>query len=307
MTCETVKQQLPLLLYGELTFEAENEVEQHLEACAGCHDDLRRLQAMHSALDEAELAVPPSLLAGCRRDLHAAVAAAPARPAGFWAKVRPLFPGAGHPGLRMVLRPAGALALVASGFFVARFWQAPPASVSPDPTPGGLIATRVKQIEPDPTGTVRIVIEETRQRQISGQRDEQQIRNLLLAAAQDPLDAGLRVESVDLLKEECDAKEVRDALLQSLLSDTNVGVRMKALEGLKPFASEASVRRALLQALVRDENPRIRTQAIDLLVPSRQRDLVGALQELMLRENDEHIRSRTQRLLRDLNASVETF
>ena len=34
MICEAVVKQLPLLLYGELTFDEEEAVHQHLEACA---------------------------------------------------------------------------------------------------------------------------------------------------------------------------------------------------------------------------------------------------------------------------------
>lgn len=308
MTCETVQQQLSLYLYGEMALEAEEQVEQHLDECAGCRDELRKLKAVHAALDDAELAVPPSLLGDCRRNLHAALAAAPpARPAGFWAKVGFLFPSLRPQAVRLLLRPAGALALVAAGFFAARFTQSPASPAGPDSSPSPLVATRVRQIEPDRSGNVRIIFEETRQRQIFGPRGSGEIRDLLLAASQDPLDAGLRVDSVDLLKNECDAKEVRDTLLRSLLNDANVGVRVKALEGLKPFASDTSVRRALLQVLVGDQNPGIRAQTIDLLVQNKQRDVVGVLQELMRREDDEYIRSRSQRLLRDLNASVETF
>ena len=59
--------------------------------------------------------------------------------------------------------------------------------------------------------------------------------------------------------------------------------------------------------LLNDNNPGIRTQAIDLLVQHKQRDVVGALQQLMQREDNDYIRQRTQRLLRDLNASVDSF
>lgn len=36
MTCETAKQQLVFLVYGELSFDEEELVEQHLESCTEC-------------------------------------------------------------------------------------------------------------------------------------------------------------------------------------------------------------------------------------------------------------------------------
>ncbi len=64
----------------------------------------------------------------------------------------------------------------------------------------------------------------------------QAIQRLLLTAAKDPSDAGLRVESVDLLKNNSQSAEIRKALVYSLEHDPNAGVRLKALDGLKQFA-----------------------------------------------------------------------
>jgi hypothetical protein len=43
------------------------------------------------------------------------------------------------------------------------------------------------------------VLDETRQRIVSGGLNDQKIRILLLAAAKDPSDPGLRAETVDIL------------------------------------------------------------------------------------------------------------
>jgi predicted anti-sigma-YlaC factor YlaD len=69
MNCESVKRLLSLYLYGELSFDEEELVAQHLDQCAGCRQDLQREQAMHRAMDEAEAVPPPGLLAACRREL----------------------------------------------------------------------------------------------------------------------------------------------------------------------------------------------------------------------------------------------
>jgi HEAT repeat protein len=165
----------------------------------------------------------------------------------------------------------------------------------------------VRFVEPESDGLVKITVEETRERMVRGKMDDARVRQLLLAAALDPADPGLRVETIDLLQQDTATDEVREALIAALQSDENSGVRMKALQGLKRYAAHPEVRSALTHVLLNDNNPGIRTQAIDLLVQHKQRDVVGALQQLMQREDNDYIRQRTQRLLRDLNASVDSF
>jgi len=186
------------------------------------------------------------------------------------------------------LKPAGAMALLTLGFFGARL----------APSSGGAFnamsltnpaASRVRYVETAPNGRVQIVLDETRQRTITGALDDQNIRALLLSAAKDPADPGLRVETVDILNSRAQAADVRGALLFALRHDQNAGVRLKALEGLKAFATQPEVRTALAEVLLNDENPGLRTQAIDLLtadsVQGLDRQIVGTLQELMRTES----------------------
>ena len=74
MICEAVGKQLPLLLYGELTFDEEEAVHQHLGVCAACQSEFTKTTVLHRRLDEAEVDVDPVLLVNCRRDLRIAMA-----------------------------------------------------------------------------------------------------------------------------------------------------------------------------------------------------------------------------------------
>jgi hypothetical protein len=162
-------------------------------------------------------------------------------------------------------------------------------------------------VEPVGSGKVQIVVDETRQRVLSGNLDDQSIQRLLLTAAKDPSDAGLRVESVDLLKSRPQSAEVRKALLYAVRHDSNAGVRLKALDGLKEFADDPETRQTLTQVLLKDDNPGVRTQVIDLLIQHHPASMVGVLQELMGKEDNGYIRMRCQRALHDMNASVESY
>lgn len=313
--CETIQRELALLLYGELSFDDEERVEAHLDHCGECRAALERERAIHAAADSIEISPSPSLLRECREDLFARLAdeAAPGSfnvSSNWWDKfvdAIALRPSAGW------FRPAGAVTLVALGFFVARV--APVGNLIPGMGTAGFAdggPGHVRQVERAPDGRVQIVLDETRQRTISGDLDDQPIRALLLSAAKDPSDPGLRAETVEILNSRAAAADFRDALIYAVEHDQNAGVRMKAMDGLKQFARDPEVRTALKYVLLGDSNPGLRTQAIDLLVnantPALDREMVGTLQELMERgEQLSYVRERCRRVLESMNASAETY
>jgi hypothetical protein len=307
MTCENVQAELPFLLYGELSFDEEEQIEQHLSACPQCRQELESMRGLHTALDQTAGPLPAPLLMDCRRELRLRIReeAVDLRSRPWWRRLadaaRPRFLSPAWS------RPLGALAMLALGFLGARLTLPQAAHTEPTFDTVPVSGTRVRFVEPDRDGLVKITVEETRERMVTGKVDDARVRQLLLSAAQDPGDPGLRVETIDLLQQETATDEVRQALIAALQSDDNSGVRMKALQGLKRYAAHPEVRTALTHVLLHDDNPGIRTQAIDLLVQHKQRDVVGALQQLMQREENDYIRQRTQRLLRDLNASVDSF
>jgi hypothetical protein len=224
----------------------------------------------------------------------------------WWDKFREGFTIRFHfaPGLAQV---AGAAVMLALGFVTARV---APNSLLGNFHSAGLVdpaTSRVRYVEPTSPGQVQIVIDETRQRVLSGSLEDQSIQRLLLTAAKDPSDAGLRVESVDLLKNNSQSAEIRKALVYALQHDSNAGVRLKALDGLKEFAGDPETRQALTGVLLKDDNPGVRTQVIDLLVKEHTDTMVGVLQELMAKEDNSYIRMRCQKLLQEMNASVETY
>ena len=306
MKCEDARKTLPLFLYGELSFEEEERLEMHIDECAGCRIALEREKALFHSLDAAQLRPGRDLLENCRAELHTRLAHEPERDT-FWNKLRQGFSIHFHfaPGLA---QPLGWAAMLVLGFVAARMT---PGSF---PTPwrtAGLIAepvsSRVRYVEPVAQGKVQIVIDETRQRVLSGNLEDQSIQRLLLTAAKDPSDAGLRVESVDLLKNRSQSAEVRGALLYALQHDANAGVRLKALDGLKDFANDPETRQTLTEVLLKDDNPGVRTQVIDLLIQHHSNAMVSVLQELMMKEDNGYIRMRCQKALHEMNASVETY
>ena len=307
MTCDSVARLIPLYFYGELMPEEEDRLEEHLHGCAGCLREVERQWAMAAALDRRRAEVPPMLLEACRADLLAAVQGGAPRfikPAkGPWTlfleALAATLAGFGH-----YRTPVGAVALVAVGFFAARFTGTgvPASSLSP----AGEVFSTVRSVEPDNSGRVQIAFDETRRRVVSGATGDRDIQRLLLAAAREDNPA-VRVESVDLLRSRAGSGEVRDALLNVVARDSNAGVRLKALDGLKPLAGDPQVRKTLAQVLLLDDNPAVRMQVVDLLVLHRDDSMVGVLQNVVQKEDNNYVRLKCEKALKDMNASIGTF
>ncbi len=306
MNCEEARSAIPLFLYGELSFDDEDRFEAHLDECPDCRQQLAREKLVHRSFDEAELDVTPEFLTECRQQFLTRLDGIGSHPSSPWLRLHELFHIRWH--VPSVLQPVGALALVAMGFFGARLL---PPSLTDRFTSAGVaavpLASRVRYVEPGTAGQVQIVVEETNQKTLHGSLDDEDIQKLLLTAAKDPQDPGLRAESVDLLKSRPQDPDVRDALLSSLQHDSNAGVRLKALDGLKGYAADPQVRKVLSTVLLTDQNPGVRTQVIDLLIQRNEQQMAGVLQQLMDKEDNNYVRMRCQKALHQMKASTETF
>ena len=114
MTCDEARKNLPLFLYGELSFDEEELVEVHVDECAACRQELAREKAMFAALDGVELVPSPDALAESRAELRRRIALAAsgsrtthAHGSNFWDKIREGFTIHFHfaPGLAQVAQP----------------------------------------------------------------------------------------------------------------------------------------------------------------------------------------------------------
>ena len=301
MTCETFHEMLPLALYGELSFELEEQMDEHAMACESCAEDRERLMQTIRSVSAEPVPVPVGLLSRCRRDLNATLTAGAGihRQPTWWE----LLLSALNPSVAW-LKPVSVIALLAVGFVGGRLLpNFTETAASADPS----LVSRVRYVDSDIPGRIRLVVDETRQKELTGEIGDASIRRLLMGVLGDPSDPGLRAESVDLLRSSSDNADVRQALVNSLRSDPNSGVRLKALEGLRRYSAEAEIRDALCEVLLTDDNPAIRAQAIDMLVQHKDAEIAGVLQELVRKEENSYIRSRSLKALSEMKASAGTF
>lgn len=302
MTCDAVEKAIPVYLYGELAPEIEDHVEEHCASCVQCDAELKRYQKLGSLLDNNRTEVPPYLLARCRQELASQIVATAGTSRSWWPGWHALI----HSSVRLRV-PVGAMALVAIGYFGARLTPVFTGTSNTASFASDGFLSSVRSIQPDQSGRVRIAVDETRRRVISGRLSDPGIQRVLLTAVRDEANPGVRVESMDVLQNQASSTEVRRALSDALMRDPNPGVRLKALDGLKKFATDPEVRKTLSQVLLQDANPGVRIQVIDLLVAHHDQAMVGVLQNLVRKEDNSYVRARCQNALQDLNASVGTF
>ncbi|MBV9157497.1 MAG: HEAT repeat domain-containing protein [Acidobacteriaceae bacterium] len=316
MTCQQAQTRLSLYLYGELDFAQEEEIEQHLAECALCERALLREKSWHTALNAGNTDVSLDLLAECRQTLKKAVSRSNFKPMPHAFRLRRWAELFGFSGTRWSLGIAAASFLVFAGFAAARWIDRNGLSAG---MPGSnliessLISpsnVRIRDIQPGGGDRVHIVIDRVREQAIDGRLGDQDVRQLLLSATRDS-DPGIRVDSVEMLKDQ-NGDDVRDALIASVEHDPNAAVRLKAMEALRRYTDDPGTRTALKFALENDDNPGVRSEAIDILAPANRSpvlspDLAGTLQQIMRSERDEYVRLRCLSVLREMNASLDVY
>ena len=303
MNCEQVRAQIGWYLYNELNEPERSAVEDHVESCQTCAAELEKDRAFLAQLSgrpEREPSV--ALLAECRYDLMRTLyreerqrqqgAIVVLNPLEIWRRF-------------WKLQPAAALALLAMGFFGGWYIRN---QNTRTPQPGEAQIANISGVNLDPQGgQVQISFDEVRRQTMSGQLQDPRIQNFLIYAAKSYGNPGVRLDTIEILKERASERDIRDTLLYVVDNDQNSGVRLKALEGLKQYAQDGEVRKALIRVLTSDDNPGMRVQAIDLLMASHANDLIGVLQDVAQKEENNYVRMRCQTALRDMNASVESF
>ena len=311
MKCEWVKENLVLYVYNELADDARYELEQHLGRCPDCALELRATRNFHTTLSQVPVQEPtPNLLTASRMRLQEALETAPQ--GSIWHR---LTFDPSHWLREIRFAPALAAAIFIIGFAGGIGTTYKVVSNQKSANLGGIAepSTTTAPQESSITG-IRSISQEPGSNQISikyntmstqeaqGSLNDQRIQQLLLFAARNNYNSGVRLDSVDLLTQKPDDSHVREALIYALRYDSNPGVRLKALEGLGPYVKDdVRVRDVVLQALMNDSNPGVRTQALHLLEPVKADSSVRSiLQKLSETDQNQYIRSQTRTVLAQL-------
>jgi anti-sigma factor RsiW len=305
MKCDWVKENIVFYVYNELEDDARYEVEQHLARCAECAAELKAVRKFHATLSQAAVAEPaPNLLAASRMRLQESLETA--HPGGFWQRI--IFdPGSWLRQIRMSPALAAAIFIVGFGGGIVTMRQAFPGgtqtpilSAISSPAPVNASVTGIRSITQEPgSNQVTIKYDTVATQDVQGSLNDQRIQQLLLFAARNNYNSGMRMDSVDLLTQAPNETHVREALLYALQNDSNPGVRLKALDGLSGFVrQDPRVRDAVLQSLIGDTSAGVRLQALRLVEPMKADSSVrSVLTRLAQTDQNASIRSQARTML----------
>ena len=305
MKCEWVQQNVLLYVYDELPDDARHELEQHVLRCKDCAAELDSVKEFRADFAQFPMREPnASFLAASRMRLQEALESA--EQVGWWSRL--IFDPV-HWLNQVRFAPALAAAIfivgIAGGIGATyKMIKAPTDIISTPATPASLATiSGISSIAQQPgSKQVTIKYETVAPQEAHGSLGDPNIQQLLLYAARNNFNAGVRMDSVDLLTQQPNNLHVREALLYALRYDSNAGVRLKALDSLGPYVKDdVQVRDSILESLMSDANPGIRIEALRLLVPVRADSSVRiVLQRLATKDENRYIRSQARTLVAQL-------
>lgn len=306
MKCEWVQQNVLLYVYDELPDDARHELEQHVARCKDCAAELETTRGFRADFSRFPMQEPnASFLAASRMRLQEALETA--EQGAWWSRL--IFdPVHWLNQIRFAPALAAAIFIVGFGGGIAATYKMVKVPVEFTPTnnvqqPNIASISGISSISQQPgSNQVTIKYETVSPQQLQGSMNDPRVQQLLLYAARNNFNPGLRMDSVDLLTQQPSNEHVREALLYALRYDSNTGVRLKALDGLGPYVkTDAQVRDAVLESLMSESNPGIRIEALRLLQPCAADSSVRiVLQRLAAKDDNRYIRAQSRAMIAQL-------
>src|SRR5207248_7622233 len=227
MNCEWTRANAALYVYDELKDDERYELERHVERCSACKAELEAINGFRLTMAADPVPEPsPILLAGSRMRLSEALESA--EPNRGWNRFTFDFAGWLQ---SMKVDPAltAALLMVGVGAGVLTTWQISTqrqggtiARVEPQGPDTASTIAGIRGITQDPgSDQVKIQYDKVYTDQAQGSINDPKIQQLLLYAARNNINSGLRLDSVDLLAKSSDDSRVREALMYALRYDRN--------------------------------------------------------------------------------------
>ena len=322
------KEWLLLSVYGELTSEEQQVLDDHLPECAECRSELAELNKLNAAIGKRKLVEPSDqLLREARRELQVALRIERSRRT-LLQRVKDYVTETLSPQYRIAF---GAAAMLGIGL-LAGYWifSAPHSSSQPgalvveeDATQysevGEARIANVRFIDADPSdGQVEFVFEAVKPMRIKGDINDKQIQKVLTHALLNNQNPGVRLRIVSTIARHRRAQlqsqvsgqvqdeELIDALIEALRDDPNDGVRKEALKVLRSFPMTKAIRDAILYVLMHDKNPGLRVDAIKSMEQAKMEErfvddqLLNVLKQKVEQDDNNYIRLRAKALLQEV-------
>ena len=306
MSCQDLEQTLLSYVYDELSAGERAAYDAHLAGCPDCRSALEESRRLHQVLGQRPALEPtPEMIVRCRQALDEALDREQLGWRGLVGNWMPVLAG-----FRLSTQGAiAALTFVIFGFGLG--WTLRPRAKVPAPEGRPIPSVSqgnvnfgtdrfsdISQVAPDPkTGDVRITLNAERRVTLEGSLDDPQIQQLLVGAVKGYENAGIRRDTLDVLRARSDNPSVRAALLYVMRHDANPGVRLEALNTAQGMEWRPDLQGALIEAVEREKNPGVRFAAIDTLADHvakvKDKSLLETLERLASNDPDKYVRMKS--------------
>jgi hypothetical protein len=307
MNCHEFEESLTLYLYQELSPEQRAGCEAHIAGCAACRAALEEVRRLHAVLGQRPALQPsPELIVACRQALDEALDREQLGWHGLlwgWLSALHLAPASGM---------AVAVALLVFGFGLG--WTLRPRVAGGPSGSSGVVASSlagmdlssmringISRVTPDPkTGEVRITMDAERRVTLEGSLDDPRIQQVLVYAVKSYDNAGIRRDTLDVLRARGNSPNFRQALLYAMRHDKNVGMRLEALDAVRGLEWGSDLKQAFLDTVERDANPGMRVAAIDVLARHADESVLPALLRVAASDSCRYVRLKSASAVMEL-------
>lgn len=326
MTHEKWKEFIQLSIYGELSDIEQRELEEHLETCQGCREELAQLQRFQHLMS---IGAPPrvdaSVLNDARRNLRTVLAYESTKP-GIRVRMLEWYNSFKHRISFLELptwqSAARGLAMAGLGVVIGLYYSSPQSETLDQPlaltnqedvfTRGDVDISNVRFLDADPSdGSIEFVFEAVRPVQMKGALDDPMVQRVLSFAVVNEQNPGVRLKAVNAAgayTQVTSESTIKNALITALKTDPNSGVRKEAFFALVKYPFDDSVKDAMVHVLTHDDNAALRIEAINMLqaraeenIPFDQ-DLVDVLKTRMVNDKNTYIRTRARTVLDNIDS-----
>jgi hypothetical protein len=306
MSHRQYREQLPLLLYQELSEEEKNVVEAHVHECVSCQQELAQLKQIQGmAAGRRQRFLTEEFLEQNRRRLRETLRQERSKES-FWERWNPmLWP----PLYKTALGAAFSLVV---GLLIGYFtFSSRPVAVTSESRQGfergEIQITNIRFEDADAAdGEVEFSFDSVTPMRIKGSITDPRVQKVLTYAMVNEQNPGIRLRAVSAFSTQplnSPDAEIKNALITTLKTDENPGVRKEALSVLQKLPVDQQIKESLLYVLTHDKNPGLRVAAIKSLEAShlKDQDVLNVLKQRIQKDDNDYIRLKARAVLREVN------
>jgi hypothetical protein len=328
MNHKHIKELLPVYLYGDLVADETEKVQQHLETCGECRDELAALKTFNAALsNQPAIEVTDVLLNEARLELRAALRSENAKQS-IWRNIAERAGKIFMPRYRVAFSAAATLLLgigigyglfssnpIASGNRIAESLVSETSQNSQRQSflRGDTRTDNLHFINLDPqSGQVEFTFDAVTPMRVKGNVNDEQVQKVMAHAIVNSDNPGVRLRTVSALAEQGEQLRnadpaVKSALITALKTDGNPGVRREALRALTQMPFDKEIKEAILFVLLHDKNSGMRVAAINgLELPSHEKrmddsEILNTLKKKMHSDDNNYVRLQARTALQEVS------